>query len=106
MAELGAASAAEHEALGRRVAELGIARLIAVGDGAHAIDEAAAVAASWHGTASWVPDVDAAIGVLRAELRPGDAVLVKASRAASLERIALAIAEDDGAVRTTGEGDT
>jgi UDP-N-acetylmuramoyl-tripeptide--D-alanyl-D-alanine ligase len=106
MAELGSAAAAEHEALGRRVAELGIARLIAVGDGAQAVHEAAAVEASWNGTANWVPDVDAAVAVLRGELRPGDAVLVKASRAASLERIALAIAEDDGAVRTTGEGGT
>ena len=32
--------------------------------------------------------------MLRSELRPGDVVLVKASRAASLERVALAIADD------------
>jgi UDP-N-acetylmuramoyl-tripeptide--D-alanyl-D-alanine ligase len=41
-----------------------------------------------------VPDVDAAVELLRAQLRPGDVVLVKASRAASLERVALAILED------------
>jgi UDP-N-acetylmuramoyl-tripeptide--D-alanyl-D-alanine ligase len=41
-----------------------------------------------------VPDTDAAVAMLRAELRPGDVVLVKASRAASLERVAVTIAED------------
>ena len=41
-----------------------------------------------------MPDVDAASQLLRRELRPGDVVLVKASRAASLERVALAIADD------------
>ncbi len=106
MAELGAATEAEHQALGRRVVELGIARLIAVGDGARAIADAAAVEASTGDMAHWVPDVHAAVAVLHDELRPGDAVLVKASRAASLERIALAITQDDDAVRTTGEGGT
>ena len=48
----------------------------------------------WTGAASAVADVEAAVGVLRAELRPGDAVLVKASRAARLERVAQAIADD------------
>jgi UDP-N-acetylmuramoyl-tripeptide--D-alanyl-D-alanine ligase len=41
-----------------------------------------------------VPDVEAAIALLRTELRSGDVVLVKASRAASLERVALAVADD------------
>ena len=33
-------------------------------------------------------DVDEAVELLRAELQPGDVVLVKASRAAGLERLA------------------
>ena len=111
MAELGAAEEAEHAALGRLVAELGIARLIAVGDGARVIERAAGMEGSWHGTASWVSDTGAAIAELRRDLRPGDVVLVKASRAASLEQVALAIVDDahagagpDGTDRTGGAG--
>ena len=40
-----------------------------------------------------VPDVDAAVSLLRERLVPGDVVLVKASRAAGLERVALALTE-------------
>jgi UDP-N-acetylmuramoyl-tripeptide--D-alanyl-D-alanine ligase len=40
-----------------------------------------------------VPDAAAAIAVLEKELKPEDVVLVKASRAAGLERVALALAE-------------
>jgi UDP-N-acetylmuramoyl-tripeptide--D-alanyl-D-alanine ligase len=94
MAELGPDAAAEHEALGRAAAHLGVSRVIAVGDAARPIRQAAALEGSWDGESSWVPDAEAAIALLRAELRPGDAVLVKASRAASLERVALAIADD------------
>jgi UDP-N-acetylmuramoyl-tripeptide--D-alanyl-D-alanine ligase len=43
-----------------------------------------------------VPDVDAAIALLRAELRPGDAVLVKASNFAGLWRVADALLAGDG----------
>ncbi len=38
-------------------------------------------------------DVASAVELLRAELRPEDVVLVKASRAAGLERVALALLE-------------
>ena len=86
--------AAEHDAIGRLAVRLDISRVIAVGEGARPIQHGAALEGSWDGEASWVPDVDAAVELLRSELRPGDVVLVKASRAASLERVALAIAED------------
>jgi UDP-N-acetylmuramoyl-tripeptide--D-alanyl-D-alanine ligase len=43
-----------------------------------------------------VPDADAALALLRAELRPGDVVLVKASNAAGLGALADALAADDG----------
>ncbi|MCA1720537.1 MAG: hypothetical protein LC779_05320 [Actinobacteria bacterium] len=41
-----------------------------------------------------VDDVDAAVALLREQVRPGDVVLVKASRAAGLERLAAALLED------------
>jgi UDP-N-acetylmuramoyl-tripeptide--D-alanyl-D-alanine ligase len=94
MAELGASAPAEHEAIGRYAAQQGIARVVAVGDPARSIERGAALEGSWDGDASWVPDAGAAVALLRDELRARDVVLVKASRAASLERVALAIADD------------
>ena len=64
--------------------------LVAVGEQARPIAHGAALEGSWDGESSWVPDVDAAIALLRGELRRGDVVLVKASRSARLERVALA----------------
>ncbi len=94
MAELGDAEREEHDAVGRMAVRLDIARVIAVGEAARPIQQGAALEGSWDGESEWVPDVYAAVARLRAELRPGDVVLVKASRAASLERVALAIAQD------------
>ncbi len=97
MAELGDTAEAEHEALGHDVARRSISRLVAVGEPARPIAHGAARDASWVGDADWVPDADAAIGLLQSELRAGDVVLVKASRAVGLERVALVLAAD-GAV--------
>jgi UDP-N-acetylmuramoyl-tripeptide--D-alanyl-D-alanine ligase len=96
MAELGADAAAEHEAVGRFAARLQVSELVAVGEQARGIQRGASAETSWNGAARWVPDADGAIALLRAELHDGDVVLVKASRAASLERVALGIAEDEG----------
>jgi UDP-N-acetylmuramoyl-tripeptide--D-alanyl-D-alanine ligase len=94
MAELGAEAAARHEAVGKLVAQLGIARLVVVGEAARPILDGAHLEGSWTGQSSWVPDAVAAAEALRAQLRPGDVVLVKASRAASLERVALELTDD------------
>jgi UDP-N-acetylmuramoyl-tripeptide--D-alanyl-D-alanine ligase len=94
MAELGPSEHAEHEALGRVAAQPAIARVLAVGDAARPIVDGTVLEGSWPGRASCVSDAAAAIDVLRNEVRPGDVVLVKASRAASLERVGEAIAED------------
>jgi UDP-N-acetylmuramoyl-tripeptide--D-alanyl-D-alanine ligase len=102
MAELGDTGPAEHDELGRLAVRLDISRVIAVGDAARPIQHGAALEGSWDGEASWVPDVDAAVALLRSELRPGDVVLVKASRAASLEQVALAIADDSSQPDETG----
>jgi UDP-N-acetylmuramoyl-tripeptide--D-alanyl-D-alanine ligase len=94
MAELGALAPSAHGEVGRLAGRLGVARLVVVGEAARHIQDGAALEGSRDGESSWVPDADAAIALLRSELRSGDVVLVKASRAASLERVALAIADD------------
>lgn len=82
MRELGEGSAAAHAAAGRLAADLGVDRVVGVGDGARGI-----VAAAGPG-AALVPDVDAAVALLEDGLSPGDVVLVKASRAVGLDRVA------------------
>jgi UDP-N-acetylmuramoyl-tripeptide--D-alanyl-D-alanine ligase len=104
MAELGVDERTEHERIGRLAAGLDIARVVTVGEPARPIGSAAALERSWGGTAQSVPDADAAIAAVRKILREGDVVLVKASRAASLERVGLAIAEDGGN-QTDSRGD-
>jgi len=94
MRELGATSREEHDALGRLAVRLDVSRLVAVGAPARAISLGAELEGSWNGEAAWVADVDEAIALLRDELAPGDVVLVKASRAAGLERVADALLSD------------
>ncbi len=52
---------------------------------------------SWGTESVSVADADAALALLRAEVRPGDVVLVKASNAAGLGALAEALASDDPA---------
>jgi UDP-N-acetylmuramoyl-tripeptide--D-alanyl-D-alanine ligase len=85
MLELGSDTAAEHEAIGALAGAAGIDLLVAVGE------PASALAAGARGTAlvvRVVPDAAAATALLVEQVRPGDAVLVKASRAVGLERVA------------------
>jgi UDP-N-acetylmuramoyl-tripeptide--D-alanyl-D-alanine ligase len=109
MAELGAAGPAEHDAVGRLAVRLGISRLVAVGTAARPIADGATLGGSWDGESSWVADAPAAVRLLRTELRAGDVVLVKASRAASLEAIVGALDDDEpttdpaGPERRTGQ---
>jgi UDP-N-acetylmuramoyl-tripeptide--D-alanyl-D-alanine ligase len=103
MAELGADAADEHDAIGRLAVRLDISRLIAVGAAARPMAHGAALEGSWDGESTWVADSDAALTLLQHELRPGDVVLVKASRAASLERIAIALGDASAAAVNSGE---
>lgn len=91
MRELGPTSAAEHDAIGRLCVRLNISRLIAVGPGAKPIHMGAAHEGSWGDESIAVPSVDDAIDLLRRDVAPGDVVLVKASRAVGLERVAQAL---------------
>ena len=95
MLELGASSAEEHAAVGALVSRLGVSRLVVVGDGARAIqDGRTGQELDADGEESvFVPDADAALALLRDEVRPGDVVLVKASRRAGLERVAEGLLE-------------
>jgi UDP-N-acetylmuramoyl-tripeptide--D-alanyl-D-alanine ligase len=103
MAELGADAADEHDAIGRLAVRLDISRLIAVGAAARSMAHGAALEGSWDGESTWVADSDAALILLQHELRPGDVVLVKASRAASLERVAIALGDASPAAVNSGE---
>jgi UDP-N-acetylmuramoyl-tripeptide--D-alanyl-D-alanine ligase len=78
MAELGPESDDEHARIGKLAGELGV--------------EVITVDAPAYGIATDVAGVDAALDALaRLELRQGDAVLVKGSRVAGLERVAAAL---------------
>jgi UDP-N-acetylmuramoyl-tripeptide--D-alanyl-D-alanine ligase len=106
MAELGADSAAEHDAIGRLAVRLDIRQVLAVGDEARPIAHGAALEGSWNGESEWVPDVGAAVARLAEFLRPGDVVLFKGSRSAGIERAAQAVLDARGvADRATGAED-
>lgn len=94
MRELGDASLDEHDALGRLAVRLDISRLVCIGAGTKVMHLAASNEGSWGEESTWVPDIDSAIDVLDAQLQAGDVVLVKASRAEGLERIAAHLLSD------------
>jgi len=95
MRELGEESLDEHDAVGRLAVRLNIATLVAVGGREAACMELGARnEGSWGEESVLVPDVDTAIELLRAEIAPGDVVLVKASRSVGLERVAEALLAD------------
>jgi UDP-N-acetylmuramoyl-tripeptide--D-alanyl-D-alanine ligase len=95
MAELGDSSAEAHDALGRLAVRLRVDRLLAVGPEARMIHAGAMHEGSGGQESATVADPDEAIAVLRAQLRPGDVVLVKASNSVGLRRVARALLEDD-----------
>ena len=95
MAELGDITAESHEEAGRLAAQAGVTGLIAVGEQARPVLDGARAQPGWRGEAIAVPDARAAIAALRNRLRPGDVVLVKASRAAGLTEVAAGLLEED-----------
>ncbi len=93
MGELGDDARSAHMDLGRFVVRLDVSRLVVIGSAAGGIHAGAVLEGSWGEESVHVDDVDAAVALLRAELAPGDVVLVKASRSAGLERVAAALLE-------------
>jgi len=92
MRELGAQSAALNEQAGALAARTGLAGLVVVGDEAGPMLAGARAEPGWRGELLHVADGPAATRALAERLRPGDIVLVKASRAAGLQTVALALA--------------
>ncbi|SIQ40828.1 UDP-N-acetylmuramoyl-tripeptide--D-alanyl-D-alanine ligase [Micromonospora avicenniae] len=80
MAELGQYEYDGHAEVGQLAAELGVDRLLVVGESAAPIHEGATAVGNWGGESVLLTDQAAAVEVLREELRPGDVVLVKGSR--------------------------
>ncbi|MBE8524355.1 UDP-N-acetylmuramoyl-tripeptide--D-alanyl-D-alanine ligase [Amycolatopsis sp. H6(2020)] len=93
MGELGADSVTAHDEIGRLVVRLNIAKLVVIGPEAAAMHQGAHQEGSWGEESTLVPDVEAAAALLHDQLRPGDVVLVKASKAAGLWRVAEALLE-------------
>ncbi len=79
MAELGSESARYHREIGELASRLGI-EVVGVGEPARAYEPAV-----------WVAGAGEVVDAARSTLRPGDAVLIKASRAVRLEGIAAEI---------------
>jgi UDP-N-acetylmuramoyl-tripeptide--D-alanyl-D-alanine ligase len=91
LAEMGGDHDRIHEEIGRLAADLAVHRLVVVGAAAQPMHRGASRAGSPGEEPVLVPDVDAAVDLLRAELRAGDVVLVKASNAQRLWRVADAL---------------
>ncbi|PRH77369.1 UDP-N-acetylmuramoyl-tripeptide--D-alanyl-D-alanine ligase [Streptomyces solincola] len=92
MAELGDEALAEHDAVGRLAVRLNVGKLVAVGGReASWLQLGAYNEGSWGEESVHVSDARAAVDLLRRELRPGDVVLVKASRSVGLEKVAEAL---------------
>jgi UDP-N-acetylmuramoyl-tripeptide--D-alanyl-D-alanine ligase len=86
MAELGRTGPAYHREIGQAAAELGVDELLAVGELARGYLEGGV-------PGRWAPNVHEALLELDELVRPGDAVLVKASRAIGLEAVAQALTQ-------------
>ncbi|MEX1653724.1 UDP-N-acetylmuramoyl-tripeptide--D-alanyl-D-alanine ligase [Streptomyces pseudovenezuelae] len=99
MAELGDEALAEHDAVGRLAVRLNVGKLVAVGGReASWLQLGAYNEGSWGEESVHVSDAQAAVDLLRSELRPGDVVLVKASRSVGLESVAEALLDAEGEV--------
>lgn len=101
MAELGEDAISEHDRIGRLAVRLDVSRLIVVGVGRSmgAMLHGAVMEGSWGAEATAVPDIDAALDLLRSELQAGDVVLVKASNSAGLTALAQSLTSEDSGGR-------
>jgi UDP-N-acetylmuramoyl-tripeptide--D-alanyl-D-alanine ligase len=87
MAELGPSAAEHHREMGHLARSLGVRTLVAVGKQARGYLEGGAGIE----VTSWAPTAQEAVALVEDVLEPGDAVLVKGSRAVGLELVAEAL---------------
>jgi len=99
MRELGIHHDDAHRSIGERAAGLGLDLVVGVGVGGAAIAAAAGAGVA----VTTAADAEGAAELLVGIVRPGDAVLCKASRAVGLERVADRLLGDDREV-TSGSG--
>jgi UDP-N-acetylmuramoyl-tripeptide--D-alanyl-D-alanine ligase len=88
MAELGPSAPVFHEEIGAEAERQGVTALVAGGELARGY----LAGGTGIPITSWAPDAESAVAAVEAAVRPGDCVLVKASRAVGLERVAEALA--------------
>jgi UDP-N-acetylmuramoyl-tripeptide--D-alanyl-D-alanine ligase len=93
MAELGAYSVEQHDAIGRLAVRYNIDYVVAVGKVARLIHLGAMQEGSWAGESKHFEEIDEALAYLRAMLEPGDLVLVKSSKSANLRFLGDQLAE-------------
>lgn len=87
MAELGAFSREQHDAIGRIVVRLNIDQLVVVGEGAKLIHLGAMQEGSWDGESIYFDSASDAEAHLRGMLEPNDLLLVKSSKSANLRHL-------------------
>ncbi len=93
MRELGSHSVEQHELIGAEVGASGAAALVAIGgDASRFVPPAAALGID----AAFAPDAESAVADVLSRVRPGDVVLVKASRGVQAERIVDALIREKG----------
>lgn len=93
MRELGTHAADAHDEIGRLCVRLDINRLVAVGAGAKLIQMGASLEGSWGDESIHVDSIEKATELLKSELKTGDIVYLKASRAIGLESVARSLIE-------------
>lgn len=101
MAELGPYEQDGHVEVGQLAADLGVDRLLVVGEAAAPIHQGATSVRDWEGESVQLTDQAGAVEVLRGDLRPGDVVLVKGSRYRTWE-VADALRADAGTDQGAG----
>lgn len=94
MAELGSHSEEAHIEVGRHVAKSGVGQLFAIGQMASFIAKAARETGM--NRVFEFLDIESAAAAVKSFVKPGDVVLLKASRVARLERIAEILRPPDG----------
>lgn len=87
MAELGEHSDEQHDALGILLVRLGIDRVFVIGEKARRIHETAVAEGLWNNESEFLPSLAGAAAHIRAQLHPGDIVLVKSSKSAELRHL-------------------